>query len=144
MSIKDLFNTVVREMPMMIRMIEKQMQSQEEINPNNIPENMRVQFFVNGKRLSPRPVMVRKQKKNQARPDAKISKENLSKISKLPKKEPASKIRRIDGKVVYEFEVPGVKEIQDIFQALASGPGMVCCRAKTISQGVLGLKRHLL
>ena len=44
-----------------------------------------------------------------------ISKEKMEKLAKLPKKEPPSEVRRMGNKVIYNLEVPGVNDIDDIF-----------------------------
>ncbi|MBU2104392.1 MAG: zinc ribbon domain-containing protein [Nanoarchaeota archaeon] len=43
-----------------------------------------------------------------------LSQEKLKKISKLPKKEPATEMRRLSNRVVYEISIPGVKSIDNI------------------------------
>lgn len=43
-----------------------------------------------------------------------FSKNNLEKISSLPKKEPETKIRRFSDRVIYEINLPGVKSLKDI------------------------------
>lgn len=44
-----------------------------------------------------------------------IPEENVEKISKLPKVEPKSKVRRLSDKIVYEIDMPGVISLKDIF-----------------------------
>ena len=112
--IDRIFATAIKEIPSMLRVIEKQMQKesghQPKIHPRN-PSDLNVQFFVNGKEVLP-------QKRKRERGNQKIKKnmpsEKIEKFSKLPKKEPISKIRRLSGKIIYELEVPGVKDIDDI------------------------------
>ncbi|MBU2612750.1 MAG: hypothetical protein KKB62_03455 [Nanoarchaeota archaeon] len=43
-----------------------------------------------------------------------FSKENLEKWKKVKKEEPNSKLKRVEDKIEYEVEVPGVKSIKDI------------------------------
>lgn len=43
-----------------------------------------------------------------------ISEEQAKKLAKLPREEASSKVRRLSGKVVYEIELPDVKESKDI------------------------------
>lgn len=47
-------------------------------------------------------------------PSKNLSQKNLKRISKLPKKEPQTNIRRLGDKVIYEINMPGVKSIKDI------------------------------
>jgi len=44
----------------------------------------------------------------------KLTKQQVEQLSKLPKEEPATKIRRLTDKIIYEIDLPGVKE-KDIF-----------------------------
>ncbi|MBD3252226.1 hypothetical protein GF386_00660 [Candidatus Pacearchaeota archaeon] len=106
-----IFATALKEIPSMLKMIEKQMQKDDRKNPQGIhprfPNDLDVQFFVNGKKILPQKNSDKKIKKE-------IPSEKIEKFSKLPKKEPISKIRRLSGKIIYELEVPGVKDIEDI------------------------------
>ena len=43
-----------------------------------------------------------------------FSEDNLKKLSKLPKEEPSTHIKRLSDKLIYEIDVPGVKSIKDI------------------------------
>ncbi len=43
-----------------------------------------------------------------------ISEEKAKELAKLPRQEAESKVRRLSGKVVYEIELPGVKNIKNI------------------------------
>lgn len=104
-------------------MIENQSRQRMPNNLPNIPGNVDVQFFVNGKRVFPQiPNQAQQQRQeiqeeNQQRPiriKNKISEEKAERFSKLPKKEPKSRVRRLSGKVIYELEVPGVKNIEDV------------------------------
>ncbi len=54
-------------------------------------------------------------KKEKKMPVKKISKEKAKKIAKLPREEAESKVRRVGDRVIYEIEVPGVKNMEDIF-----------------------------
>ena len=44
----------------------------------------------------------------------KISEEKAKKLAKLPREEAETSVRRLSNKIVYEIELPGVKEIEDI------------------------------
>lgn len=102
-----------------IKLLEKQMQNlsnemmQNQSRQNKMPNNLRVQFFVNGKKVLPEQHQIHKQKPQINLP--KISPEKIKKFSKLPKKEPQSKMKRLGGRIIYELEVPGVTDINDIF-----------------------------
>ena len=43
-----------------------------------------------------------------------FSEDNLKKLSKLPRQEPSTQIKRLSNKLIYEIDVPGVKSIKDI------------------------------
>ncbi|OGJ22213.1 hypothetical protein A3K73_06460 [Candidatus Pacearchaeota archaeon RBG_13_36_9] len=44
----------------------------------------------------------------------KIDEEKVKKLAKLPREEATSKVRRLSGKVIYELDLPDVKDIKDI------------------------------
>ena len=44
----------------------------------------------------------------------KIDKKEAERISKLPRQEPATKVRRLTNSIIYEIEIPGVKSLKDI------------------------------
>jgi len=107
-----------------VKMLEKQMRnfpqesSQNRFPPENqprvrIPNNLNVQFFVNGKRVFPG-VHHGKSRIAPIKIENKMSNEKMKELSRLPKKEPLSKLRRLGRKVIYEIEVPGVENIEDI------------------------------
>jgi len=118
-----LFNQAIKEIPNMMKMMERQMRDVDEFEkteiPNKLPNNLNIQFFVNGKRVSPEDFSnnphVHKRRASKRPIKNQISKERMEKIAKLPKIEPASKVRRLSGKIVYELAVPGVKNIEDVF-----------------------------
>ena len=75
--------------------------------------NMRL--MINGKEVTPLP----QNKPAKKDPNVKFlpiefSNENLEKWKKIQKKEPKSKLKRIENKIEYEVEIPGVKSIKDI------------------------------
>lgn len=86
----------------------------QEAGISGIPNNLHMQLFVNGKRVFPQFVERKQNNPQTKKPIISISKERLEKISKLPREEPVSKLKRISGKVIYELDVPGVREIEDI------------------------------
>lgn len=44
----------------------------------------------------------------------KISEEKAKELAKLPRQEAESKVRRLSGKVIYEIELPDVKNVKDV------------------------------
>jgi len=110
-----------------LKMLEKQMreinhsqnQNPKRINPQINPKsNLNVQFFVNGKKVNPtinkQPIPKQQQPQQQQNQIPEFSEEKLKQIAKLPRIEPISKIKRLSGKLIYELEVPGVKNIENI------------------------------
>ncbi len=98
-----------------LKMIEKQMKSSSfNLNQDLFPKsNMKIKFMINGKEIpinnSQQPV-----KSEPLKIPNNLSEEKAKKISKLPRKEPKTIMKRFSGKLVYELSVPGVKKIQDI------------------------------
>jgi hypothetical protein len=59
-----------------------------------------------------------KQVRQIALPQKQFSEEESEKLSKLPKEEPKTSIRRLTDKIVYEIEIPGVKKENVIISKL--------------------------
>jgi len=97
-------------------------QNQNQGIPQNPLNNTNFRLVINGKEVKlPNQAMPTQNttKQNQTpkqniNPQNSISKEKLNKFSKLPKEEPKSKIKRINGRIIYEISIPGVKNIEDI------------------------------
>jgi hypothetical protein len=121
--IDKLFKTAEK---MVSNMMEKQMKgisNQRKQNPNNPNQqnpfgNMRVQFYVNGKKVNVDPQQKQnnqnQKQNNQPRPVQQLSPEKAELFAKLPRKEPKTIMKRLSGKLIYELEVPGVKDISDV------------------------------
>jgi len=101
-----------------MKMLQKQMKelNQPESNQQRQPySNVDLQFFVNGKRISPNKMQIQRKKPGpQKIPIPVLSKEKADKFAKLPRKEPKTTMKRLSGKLVYEISMPGVKDISDI------------------------------
>lgn len=105
-----------------LKMLEKQMKNMPDLDQQRPqpkrPNNLNVQFFVNGKKVTPTSKTTQSHTKKCSHAHCQhqklIPKDKLEKFSKLPKEEPISKIRRLSGKVIYELETPGVENIEDV------------------------------
>jgi len=106
-----------------MRMIEKEMQKnmkEVKTSKKQIPLKTNFELYVNGKRISPenikitRKIPMQEKPKIEKIPKAIWDKDTIKKFSDLPKKEPKTNVRRLSNKVIYELEVPGVKEVKDI------------------------------
>ena len=85
----------------------------------NRPDNLKIQFFVNGKKILgnkiSQPIQQNLKKPlNQIKIDPKIFTDKLKKSPNISRKEPESKLKRLSGKVIYELHVPGVESVEDI------------------------------
>jgi len=56
----------------------------------------------------------KEQEKKLKLPKSKITEEDVKKYSKLPRHDPATKVRRLTDKIVYEISLPGVKNEKNI------------------------------
>lgn len=92
-----------------MKLIEKEMQKNPQTNP---PPNSKVKIMINGKEINS--IQQNPERKNTKFLPIQFSKENLDKWLKLKKKEPVSNLKRLDNKIKYELEIPGVKSIKDI------------------------------
>jgi len=111
-SLDKIFNAALK---ISEKIIEKHIR---DFNPETKPKlstdspNLDIKFFVNGKRIFPQ--NPNKEKVKRTNNFNKLSKEKEEKLATLPRKEPVSKMKRFSEKIIYEFEVPGVKNINDI------------------------------
>ena len=120
-SILDkMIKKAMQELPSLMKSMEEQQ------NPNfrknirkQLPPNMRIKFMVNGKEIPVNQVN-ENQMQNQQKQESpknvkpKLSNEQSKQLAKLPRKEPKTKLKRFSGKLVYELEVPGVNNLQNI------------------------------
>lgn len=86
-------------------------------NLNNFANNLDIQFFVNGKKIPLKNMVPKIQQEKPLEIEKiknKITKEQIKKFTKLPKKEPKSRVRRLGGRIIYEFSMPGVNKIEDV------------------------------
>ncbi len=103
------FNTTMKMLEKQVKNLDKQDMPRD---AGRLPGNLRVQFFVNGKKAFPeKPAQVPNKKVERK----KISPEKMQKFAKFPKEEANSKMKRLGGKVVYELDVPGVRNLDDVF-----------------------------
>lgn len=92
------------------KMLEKEMKNMEKSSNSNF------RLMINGKEINfgqleqkkPKKEMIRKVQKRE------FGKEQLKKISELPKKEPKTNLKRFGDKIVYEIEMPEVKSLNDV------------------------------
>jgi len=100
-----------------MKMLEKELQKEIQ---NQTQPRTNFELIINGKRVDPKNIRVSRQimkkpiRKQSTKPLQNFSQEQLKKILKLPKQEPSTDIRRFSDKVIYEINVPGVKEIKDV------------------------------
>ncbi len=83
---------------------------------NELPNNLDIQFFVNGRRVFPNKKEVKEieSRPNQLKIENKVSHERMNKLLNLPREEPVSKMKRVDGRIIYELATPGVDNIEDV------------------------------
>jgi len=108
--LNKIFQSAMKMMEKTIRETQKQ-----EVNPpkESFSNSMDIQFFVNGKKVFPEQ-RVKQQIQKPVKIENELAPERIEKISKLPRKEPKTSMKRIGEKVVYELSVPGVEDINDI------------------------------
>jgi len=107
-----------------MKMIEKQMREMPNNSKNNakkqqMPNNMRIKFMVNGKEIPIRQLNKNQMPNHQNQEPQKqinpqLSNEQSKQLANLPRKEPKTKMKRFSRKLIYELEVPGVENLQDI------------------------------
>jgi len=113
LPINKIIGKAMKELPSVIKMLEKQLDSSIK-SVNNENNRLKVQFFVNGKKVNPNSEKSI-ENKNVKKPFKEISKEKIKMLTKFPKVEPKSEVRRLSGRVIYNIHVPEVKDIEDVF-----------------------------
>ncbi|MDD5192632.1 MAG: zinc-ribbon domain-containing protein [Candidatus Nanoarchaeia archaeon] len=107
-------NKILKTAMKMTEKMMKDMQNQELNQPKeNYNHSMDIQFFVNGKRVFPE-TNIKQQVQKPIKIENKLAPEKINQISKLPRKEPKTKMKRLGEKLIYEIAVPGVDNIDDI------------------------------
>jgi len=120
-----IFNSLIKNLDKQLKSIDKgipQNQGNKKINKNGININISTSDGLSPKVVvksfgnAPKLEKVGRQTKEKTRelPSLNLPEEKIKKMSKLPKKEPATKIRRLSNKVIYEIDMPGVESIKDI------------------------------
>lgn len=79
-----------------------------QIRMGGTPEHIPMEMF------SPQKQLISSIPKQLAREPRKLSEQELESLSKLPRKEPETKVRRLTDKIIYEIELPGVKSLKDV------------------------------
>lgn len=96
-----------------MKMTEKMMKDMSEPPKEHLGNSMDIQFFVNGQRVFPE-TNIKQQIQKPIKIKNNISPDKIQKISKLPRKEPKTKMKRLGEKLVFEMSVPGVEDIDNI------------------------------
>ncbi|MEK6830289.1 MAG: zinc-ribbon domain-containing protein [Nanoarchaeota archaeon] len=102
-----------------IKMLEKELEKEFKNQNQKLPQRTNFEIIINGKRINPENIkftqrIIEPENKPKKKFIPKMSSESLKKISKLPKKEPSTNIRRLANKIIYELDIPGVKSMEDI------------------------------
>ena len=137
---KFLFKNLMKEMDKQFKQLDKEaiqekMQNKREIKENKIPFTQGGGLSINISGATGKPIIkvkgfgnipelqnlenhmkpkkentkkIRKTKRKE------FSEEKIKKLSKLPREEAESKVRRLSGKVIYEIDLPGVKKEDDV------------------------------
>lgn len=108
--LNKIFQSAMKMMEKTIKETQKQEFNQPKESFNN---SMDIQFFVNGKKVFPEKA-IKQQIQKPIKIENEIAPEKVNQISKLPRKEPKTKMKRLGEKLIYELSVPGVENINDI------------------------------
>lgn len=126
-----------------IKMLEKEMQKEMK-DQNKIPTS-NFKLMINGKEVKlnnnaqTKKQQVKKQKIIQTFP-----KKQLKKFSELPKQEAKTNLKRLGNKVVYEIEMPEVKNLEDIqIISLENSIEIKAVGKKTAYQKLIPFSMHI-
>lgn len=115
-----IFNSLVKTLDKQFKELDKEIESIKKKPQKSIKKSSGISISITSNGNMPPKIEVTtsqpinsKQEKKEA---AIIGKNvlNKSKISKLPKEEPITNVRRFSNKVVYEIDMPGVESLDDI------------------------------
>ncbi|PJE81740.1 hypothetical protein COU58_00975 [Candidatus Pacearchaeota archaeon CG10_big_fil_rev_8_21_14_0_10_32_42] len=95
------------------KILEKEMQKNMSSRNQKFPQP-KVKLMINGREISPKDAKMVKKDVNTKFLPIEFSEVNLQRWKKVKKKEPKSTLKRVEDKIEYEVEVPGVKSIKDI------------------------------
>jgi len=126
MGFNTLFNSLVKSLDNEFQQLDREIgkETAKQQKPKNIHSGgisisissmgdnnpkIKVHSFGNMPEFQREEKQIRKQVKK-----TEFSEDNLKKLSKLPRQEPSTHIKRLSDKLVYEIDVPGVKSIKDI------------------------------
>lgn len=123
MGLNMIFNSLIKNLNRQFKDIDKEIKEPKTIKKGfkqggisiNIstsggrPPEIKVNSFGNNPKFN-QPI----KKQIKEKPLNNLSYEKLKKISELPKQEPATNIRRLSDKVIYEIQMPEVKSVKDI------------------------------
>jgi len=111
-----LFNSLFQELDKQLKEMDKEMAGEKEKRKNNgisisisMSDGKNPDIRING--LGPGKTEKATEK---VIPRRKISDEEAKKLAKLPKKEAKTEVRRFSNKIVYEIDLPGIKNLKDI------------------------------
>lgn len=94
-----------------MKMLEQEMN--KELGDMEKQPKTKIKLMVNGKEIKPMEEFSEKKENTKILP-IDFSEDNLKKWKKFEKKEPKSKLKRIDNKIQYEIEMPEVNSIKDV------------------------------
>ncbi len=96
-----------------LKMLEKELQKENSTQKN--PQT-KIKLVINGKEVSPNKIkqISPTTKENERKLPIEFSEKNLKKWMNSKKQIPKTKLKRIENKIQYEMEIPGVETIEDI------------------------------
>jgi len=99
--IEKLMNNLMKNMPDLVKGLERQMDNLDS-NVEQMPNGIKIQFGV-----------PKKQVKKQVKKG--ITKEQIDRMSGMPRMEAKSSVRRMSDKIVYELKASGIENVEDVF-----------------------------
>jgi len=102
-----------------LKMLEKEIQKEQQDMNNQNPANKNFELFINGKKVNPKNIQVTRQPiqqnyQPQKRKAINLPQNKLKKFKDLVQEEPQTEIRRLSDLIIYEIKLPGVKTDEDI------------------------------
>lgn len=122
----SLFNSLLKEVDKQFRELDKEMAREKQEKAKKVPEirksGISISISMSGKNkpdikisgYGPEFSEFEREIKEVKIPKNKITDEEARKLAKLPRKEAKTEVRRFSNKIVYEIDLPGIKNLKDV------------------------------
>jgi len=109
--INSIFNSMIKSLNKYIREMDKQDNNLSNAEIKQFPNGIKITFGMPVQRFK----HAQHTTKHKNYMQKEISPAQIEKMSKLPRAEAKTKVRRLSNKVIYELNIPGISSVEDVF-----------------------------